>query len=602
MKRKDLRERDKQLQQKQNVVEQEVPIQMVGTLEITHKGGFVATEHKLIQHDIFIPKYKLGDAQTGDKVVVNITQWVRKRNRGSRYSFIEIPEGEIVEILGQSGENNAEMHAILAEYGLPYSYPQELEEIANRIPDEIPANELRKRIDMREVTTFTIDPKDAKDFDDALSIQVKSQDSGFKIYEIGVHIADVTYYIQPNTALDREAYKRATSVYLVDRTIPMIPEKLSNELCSLRPNEDKLCFSVIFTIDNHANVLSYKIAHTIIRSNRRFTYEEAQQRIETGESDYVNEINELNRLAQILRQHRFDRGAIGFDREEMRFEIDENGKPLSVYFKKSEAANQLIEEFMLLANRTVATHIAKECKNKPFVYRIHDLPDPNKLQDLSKFIRRFGYNLKTSNRKETTQKNIHKMLGEIKGSAEENMIATLTVRAMAKAIYSTDNIGHYGLAFPYYTHFTSPIRRYPDMMVHRLLDHYLAGGTAANADEYEKRCEHCSAREQLAANAERASIKYKQVEFMSDKVGQVFDGVISGVTEWGIYVELNENKCEGMIPIRTLSHTEYFIFNEKEYCVEGSHTGTRYQLGDAIRVIVTRADLLKKQLDFALAR
>ncbi len=607
---------------KQSRTEDTAPDTFVGQLEITPRGGFVLIRSRNLKEDIFVPLDKLQNAQNGQKVVVRLRsserKSVRRDRRGKRRGMGNYLEGEIIDILGAVGENNTEMHAILAEFGLPYSYPAELEAEANAIPTEIPQSEIRKRLDMRDVTTFTIDPRDAKDFDDALSFQrVKSQESGAKTkdgcYEVGVHIADVTYYVRPGSNIDKEAYHRATSVYLVDRTIPMIPEKLSNELCSLRPDEDKLCYSVIFTLDGKANVLDYRIAHTVIRSNRRFTYEEAQERIETKTGDFADEILELNRLAQLLRKRRFEHGAIGFEREEMRFNIDANGKPLSVYFKTSQEANMLIEEFMLLANRTVAQHIGKAKKGcdktnragaqaKTFVYRIHDLPDPDKLQDLSKFIRRFGYNFKPSNRKETLSNNINKLLGKIHGTPEENMISVLTLRCMAKAMYSTENVGHYGLAFPYYTHFTSPIRRYPDMMVHRLLDRYIQGGTSVNADEYEDKCEHCSAREQLAANAERASIKYKQVEFMADKLGQTFEGVISGVTDWGVYIELTENKCEGMIPIRDLDPSEYFIFNEKEYCVEGARSGKRYQLGDTLRVRVVRADLQKKQLDFALVR
>lgn len=567
----------------------------VGRLEWTRRGGYVVIDnHKLLKDDIFIPTAKLGNAQHGEKVVVRLTKWSRNMRN---------PEGEIIDCLGIEGENDTEMHAILAEFGLPYSYPKELEAEADLIPNEITPKEIRQRKDMRKAVTFTIDPRDAKDFDDALSIEK----TGDGRYQIGVHIADVTHYVRPGSGIDNEAYKRATSVYLVDRTIPMLPEHLCNEVCSLRPDEDKLCFSVVFTMNDKAEVLNYEICRTVIRSNRRFTYEEAQAIIETGTGDYTEAILTLNRLAQILRQRRFDQGAIAFEREEVRFEIDEKGKPLSVYYKEPKESNQLIEEFMLLANRTVAQHIGsprqtaiRRDMSKTFVYRVHDLPDPEKLRNFSQFIKRFGYNLKTSAKAETNSKNINKLLHQAKGSAEQNLIETLAVRSMAKAVYSTDNIGHYGLALRYYTHFTSPIRRYPDMMVHRLLERYLAGGSSVSKNDYEEKCKHCSDREQLAASAERASNKYKQVEYMSERIGNTYSGIISGVTEWGIYVELEENKCEGMISIRELDPHDYFIFDEKEYCVEGARTGKRYQLGDRLTVRVKRADLRKKQLDFSL--
>ncbi|MCM1034856.1 MAG: ribonuclease R [Paludibacter sp.] len=568
----------------------------VGKLELSNRGGYVVVRHKLLHNDIFVPTSKLNGAKNGQKVVVKLTRWKRNMTK---------PEGEITDVLGDCGNNNTEMHAILAEYGLPYSYPAAMEAEAAKISADITQKDCAKRRDMRNVNTFTIDPVDAKDFDDAISIQT-TDDNQF--YEIGVHIADVSHYVKPGSLIDKEAYNRATSVYLVDRTIPMLPEKLCNEICSLRPDEDKLAFSVIFIMDNDANIINYKICHTIIRSNRRFTYEEAQQRIETQQGDYAQELLTLNRLAQIMRQRRFQQGAIAFEREEVRFRIDDQGKPIDVYIKQIKEANQLVEEFMLLANRTVAQHIANPKNNKrknpqpkTFVYRVHDLPDNERIKDFAQFIRRFGYNLKTSAKQQNNSKNINKLLAQAKGTPEQNLIETLAVRSMAKAVYSTDNIGHYGLAFPYYTHFTSPIRRYPDLIVHRLLDRYAKGAPAVPQDEYEDKCRHCSGKEQLAANAERASNKYKQVEYMTTRIGQTYQGIISGVTEWGIYVELNENKCEGMIPLRQLDPNDYFIYDEKQYCVEAVHSGKKYQLGDKISVKVTKADLQKRQLDFSVA-
>jgi ribonuclease R len=479
-----------------------------------------------------------------------------------------------------------------------------VEDAANEISDVITADEIARRRDMRDVVTFTIDPRDAKDFDDALSI--RKLESG--LWEVGVHIADVTHYVTPDSIIEKEAYKRATSIYLVDRTIPMLPERLCNNICSLRPNEDKLAYSVVFQLDEFAEIKGYEICRTVINSNRRFTYEEAQAIIESGEGDFATEMLKLNEFAKILRVKRFAKGAIAFDRVEVRFEIDEKGKPLSVYFKEAKEANKLIEEFMLLANKTVAAHIGKpkgvkgaKAKPKTFVYRVHDVPNPDKLENFSTFIKRFGYKLKTTGKNQEVSSAINNLLDQVVGKREQNLIETLAIRSMAKATYTTENIGHYGLAFDYYSHFTSPIRRYPDMMAHRLLTRYLfEEGRSVNKDEYEEYCEHSSDMEQLAASAERASIKYKQVEYMSDRIGQVYDGVISGVTDWGIYVELNENKCEGMIPIRCLSD-DYYEFDEKNYCIVGRHTGKRYQLGDELTVKIAKTDLVKKQLDFELA-
>lgn len=559
----------------------------VGILEVSENFAFLLSDNKVLTNDVFIPKDKLKGARNGQKVVVKLLDWEPN---------LKSPVGEVIDILGDKGNNDTEMHAILAEFGLPYRYPAEVDEAASKMDAGITPDEVARRIDMREVNTFTIDPRDAKDFDDALSL--RKLDNG--AWEVGVHIADVTHYVQPDSIIEKEGRSRATSVYLVDRTIPMLPEHLSNGICSLRPNEDKLTYSVIFEMNDKAEVLCYNIAKTVTCSNRRFTYEEAQQVIETGVGDFKEEILMLDRLAKLLRAKRFNSGAIAFDRVEVRFEIDDKGKPLSVFFKEQKDANKLIEEFMLLANKTVATHIGKPGRGqkvKTFVYRIHDLPNPDKLENFSQFIRKFGYQLKTSGKQSAVSSSINTLLDTVQGKKEQNLIETLAIRSMAKAEYSTENIGHYGLAFDYYSHFTSPIRRYPDMMVHRLLERYASGGKSVNAKEYEELCRHSSEMEQLAANAERASIKYKQVEFMSAHVGHVFDGVISGVTEWGIYVELTENKCEGMIPIRALDD-DYYTFDEKNYCLVGRRFRRKYQLGDELTVRVVKANLDKKQLDF----
>lgn len=559
----------------------------VGKIQIHRDFAFLVTEDRTLANDIFIPKDKLNNAQKGDKVIARILEWPEESKN---------PIGEVQAVLGPAGDNDAEMNAILAEFGLPYIYPKEVEEAANQLDGLITDEELARREDFRSVLTFTIDPKDAKDFDDALSFRVLDGNS----YEVGVHIADVSYFVQEGGIIDAEAYNRATSIYLVDRTIPMLPERLSNDLCSLRPDEEKYAYSCIFRMDDTAKVLDYRIVRTVIKSDRRFAYEEAQAVIETGEGDCKEAILKLNELAQRLREERFQHGAIAFERKEVRFEIDEKGRPLGVIVKESKEANKLIEEFMLLANRTVAEHIGQETKGKKaktFIYRIHDLPDPDKLETLSDFIRRFGYKLRTTGSNVDVSRSINSLLDNIQDKPEENLISTIAIRSMAKAIYSTDNIGHYGLAFNYYSHFTSPIRRYPDLMAHRLLTRYLSGGSSVDRNEYEEKCKHSSAMEQLAASAERASIKYKQVEFMAEYLGKVFDGVISGVTEWGLYVELKENMCEGLVPIRSLDD-DYYEYDDKNFCLTGRRFHHKYSLGDAITVRVVQANLDRKQLDF----
>ncbi len=563
--------------------------QFVGTLRIEKNYAALVTDSKFLAADIILDKSRLRGGKSGDKAVARITNW-----RDDEMN----PRGEIIDILGAKGENNAEMHAILAEFGLPYRYPENVEKAADRIHEGITPEEVARREDFRSVTTFTIDPRDAKDFDDALSIRQLANGN----WEVGVHIADVTHYVRPGSLIDKEAQKRATSVYLVDRTIPMLPERLSNGICSLRPDEDKLTFSAIFELDQKANVLNSRIGRTAIRSNRRFTYEEAQEIIETGKGEFARELGVLNGLAKELRRRRYQAGALEFGRAEVRFEIDETGKPVSVYFKESKDANKLIEEFMLLANLTVAESVGKTPagkKAKTFVYRVHDNPDPEKIGNLALIASRFGYKLATDGSSREVNRSVNRLLRDVKGKGEENMLSILAIRSMAKAVYTTDNVGHYGLAMPYYTHFTSPIRRYPDMMVHRLLAKYAEGGRSVDKIKLEDECSHDSDMEQLAANAERASIRYKQVEFMQDRLGEIYDGVISGVTEWGFYVELDESMCEGLVPIRDLAD-DYYDFDEKNYCLIGRRHGVRYTLGDRVKVQVARADLDRKQLDFAL--
>ena len=562
----------------------------VGVLKVEKHYALLLTESKIMPNDIFIPREYLKGGKSGDKAVVKLLDWPLESRS---------PVGKVIDILGKDGENDAEMNAILVEYGLPYVYPAAVEEAANRLPSEITAEELERREDFRGITTFTIDPEDAKDFDDALSIRTLSDG----MLEIGVHIADVSHYVTEGSVIDKEAFKRATSIYLVDRTIPMLPERLCNFLCSLRPNEDKLTYSVIFTMNKSAEVKNYRIVRGVINSDRRFSYEEVQEILTSGNGECCNEIKQLNDLAQIMRTKRFAAGAIDFQQAEVRFRLDEDGKPISVYFSESNESHQLIEEFMLLANRTVAETIGKRTPNnqpKTFVYRIHDTPDPDKLTTLARFVAKLGYKMKSASGRTTSPAALNNLLGAIKGTKEQNVIEQISLRTMQKAKYSTENIGHYGLAFKYYTHFTSPIRRYPDLLVHRLLDRYLAQkARSVSQAKYEELCEHCSAQEQVAANAERASIKYKQVEFMSEHIGEEYDAVISGVTEWGIYAEINENKCEGMIPVRTLQD-DYYEFDDANYCLIGKRKHRKYMIGDPLRIRITKANLERKQLDFEL--
>lgn len=570
----------------------------VGRVEVSANFAFLIPDNNKLSFDIFIPLSKLNGAKHGDKAIAKLTDWGGKKN----------PTGEIIEVLGKSGDNNTEMHAILAEFDLPYKFPPAVEKAADKIDIKISEEEIKKRRDFRKITTLTIDPTDAKDFDDALSIEKLENGN----WEIGIHIADVSHYVKPGTILDDEAYNRATSVYLVDRVVPMLPEVLSNNVCSLRPNEEKLCFSAVFEMDAEANVLKQWFGRTIINSDKRFTYEGAQSVIETGEGEYKEEIITLNTLAKKLRAERFKKGSIAFEKLEVKFHLDENGNPTGVYIKHMKDSNQLIEEFMLLANKKVAEYCGKkitndkngkaQIQNRVCVYRIHDAPNETKLDQFSALIARFGYKIKTDSH-EAISSSLNKLMKDIKDKKEENMIEQLAIRTMAKAIYSTKNVGHYGLSFDFYSHFTSPIRRYPDVMLHRLLEQYLAEDASktkkmeVDAEVVEEQCKHSSEMEKRAADAERASIKYKQVQYMADKIGQEFEGLISGVTDWGIFVEIVENRCEGLIRYKDLGG-DVFEFDEENYCVYARRSKIKYQLGDKIMVKIKRADLVKKQLDF----
>ena len=581
----------------------------VGRLKVDKDIAYLVPQNDVFSHNIIIPKRKIKGGKTDDKALVRIVQWPDEERKN--------PVGEVIDVLGQSGDNDVEMNTILAQYGLPYKYPKAVEDAAAKITGEITPEDLAEREDFRQVFTCTIDPRDAKDFDDALSI--RKLDSG--LWEVGVHIADVSHYVTEGSIIDKEAVKRATSVYLVDRTIPMLPEHLCNFVCSLRPDEEKLCYSAIFDLDDDANVKSYRIRHTVIKSNRRYAYEEVQQILEdngvvdgtgqpappaTPDKPYRGEnaamLIKLDELAKKLRAARFRNGAVKFDSEELHFDVDDKGKPIRCYYKHSKDANKLIEEFMLLANRTVAESIGKVAKGKKvktLPYRIHDNPDPQKLETLRQFIVKFGYKVKTDGTRGAMAKSLNKLMDDSDGKPEQKMIQRVALRAMMKAKYSVHNIGHFGLAFDYYTHFTSPIRRYPDTMVHRLLTKYQAGGRSANEKHYEELCKHSSDMEQIAQNAERDSIKYKMVEFMADKIGETYDAHISGITSYGIYAEIDENHCEGMVPMRDLDD-DYYDFDERNFCLVGRRRHHKYQLGDKIRIKVASANVEKKQLDFVI--
>jgi ribonuclease R len=573
--------------------------EFVGVLQVQPKFAFLVADSNKMSVDIFIPGSKLNGAKHGQKAIARITDWPAEAKN---------PQGEIIEVLGEPGDNNTEMNAILVEYGFPIRFPEEVEAEAEAIPFEIPAAEIKKRRDFRTITTFTIDPVDAKDFDDALSIK----DNGDGTWEIGVHIADVSHYLRQGSIMDDEAFERGTSVYLVDRVIPMLPEKLSNHVCSLRPKEDKLCYSAVFNMTADGSVAGEWFGRTVIHSDRRFTYEEAQEVIETGKGDLHEEILLMHKMAKQLRANRFKSGAISFEKSEIKFRLDETGHPIGVYTKENKDSNKLIEEFMLLANRKVAEFIGKknmkpgaagkkDHASKPpvFVYRIHDSPNPDKLKMFGQFASKFGYAINTKSDKEVAH-SLNKLMHDVRGKKEQNVLEQLAIRTMAKAVYTTENIGHYGLAFDFYTHFTSPIRRYPDVLVHRLLDHYLKGGKSAEQKEYEEMCQHSTNMEIKASEAERASIKYKQVQYLEDKKGMIFDGIISGVTEWGFYVELIESKCEGLVRLRDIGN-DYYEFDEQNYCILGHRSGVVFRLGDAIKVAIKNTDLVRKQIDFLLA-
>ena len=560
----------------------------VGIIQISKKFAFLVPDNNNVPVDIFIPLDHLNGAQNGDKALARITDWPERANN---------PFGEIIHVLGKPGENNVEMQSILIEYGFPLAFPDNVEKEANKIPEQIPESEIKHRRDFRDIITFTIDPEDAKDFDDALSI--RKLDNGN--WEVGVHIADVSYYVTPGSLIDGEAYERGTSIYLVDRVIPMLPEKLSNGVCSLKPNEDKLCYSAVFEMDDTAKITKEWFGKTVIHSDRRFNYGEVQQIIDAKDGEFVDEILVLHNLALKLREERFKVGAINFKSTEVKFKLDEEGKPLGVFVKEVMDSNRLIEDFMLLANKKVAELIGKKKNSnneaKTFVYRIHDEPNPEKLETFVQFLTKLGYKMKIGNRKNLAN-SFNTLFTAIEGKGEENMIETIAIRTMAKAFYSTENIGHYGLAFPYYTHFTSPIRRYPDLMVHRLLSLYLANKPSVSKGEYEEKCKHSSDMEKKAADAERASIKYKQAEYLSDKIGQTFYGLISGVSKWGLFVEIEGNKCEGMVSLKTMAD-DYYYLDEDNYQVIGQRYGHKYKLGDRVKIKIIRVDIAKKQMDFA---